>query len=222
MNETRLLKYNTYHDNGRKKEVYYVDRIYKQTQGLYLNYNEYGKLLSKLYYKNGKLEGLCTKYHDNGQKDTEAEYKNGRREGKLKSWFYNGQISHDLEFKNDNPDKRVMIWHETGQIKFKGWYEKGKAQGEYIVWTRKGRIEKWKYIMGVKECHIRFNYKGWKVLKQIIYNKKRNILIKKVLKIRNQIYNIQGDATIYKVIMTYLTNEEIKEILQKFEKVILL
>jgi antitoxin component YwqK of YwqJK toxin-antitoxin module len=204
----------TYHVNRVIHEIYYVDER-ENKNGTYECRYDNAKICMKGEYKNGKEEGKITMYYNNGNKRYEYFCKDGKICGKLCRWHDNGQKEEEIDYDRGLRHGMHKSWDTDGTKRVELNYKNNSIQGEQKVWEN-NLLKKWYFNYEDEHViYIRFCLKGWKVFNQLIINKKRRMLVSKMLKVKNQLYQLQGDNVIYKVIIEYLTNEEIIQVLNQ-------
>ena len=68
--------------------------------GEMVEYYEYGQLLGKCKFKDGKVNGNFTLYYSTGQLQAESIFKDGKPNGKLKIYYPDGKLQSESEYKN--------------------------------------------------------------------------------------------------------------------------
>ncbi len=81
----------TYNKRTKKleKEAFYVNGL---LEGAFIVYNEDGKIIQKLNYKQGKKNGVCSYYYDDGVLLRTENWEMDAKNGEFKSFFYNQTI----------------------------------------------------------------------------------------------------------------------------------
>ena len=111
----------------RKKER---DKKLKRQNGLHTRYYDNGQILSKVHYKDGKLDGKWTFWYENGQKQLEANYKPYE------------VLAEDCRAKRSSPyifpakdskDGKWTEWYENGQKKLEQNYKCGRVIGKWTT-----------------------------------------------------------------------------------------
>ena len=77
-----------------------------------------GKIYSKVFFKNGKIEGERFYFFENGKIQAKGSYKDGKKEGADYRYF------------------------ENGKIQSKGFYRKGNIEGKSIAYDDRGNVIK--------------------------------------------------------------------------------
>lgn len=89
--------------------------------------HKYGKLVSELNYKDGKLHGLCKYYNDSGILERELNYKNGKRNGLCKYWE-DGYIRSISNYRNDRLNGIDKYFeYETKELLEENIFKNGKV-----------------------------------------------------------------------------------------------
>jgi hypothetical protein len=173
--------------------------------------DKHGNLHKYTLNENDTKEGLYKIFYKDGTHYEEKYYKNGKLDGLYTIW-QNGILVTEIEYKNNVKNGRTKM--DGKYIRWEGSYKNNKLVAESKYFWKKGFICKhffWNQDGSIKD--IKYFIKGWKVLKKIINSKIHRRLIKKMFTIKNHIYNIQGDTTIYKCIIEYLTVDELQSII---------
>jgi antitoxin component YwqK of YwqJK toxin-antitoxin module len=191
-----------------------------ELEGSYTEYYVYGGKSLECTYKNGKREGLCTEYYCSekenvtGNKSCVCTYKNDNKEGDYVTYHENdnNKIHEIATWKHDKLHGLLTSWNIKGDKVDEINFRNNEQEGELKVWD--DGFHQWLFMkQGYIYIDISLHLAGWKIFNKLIINKKRKMLIKKMLRIKDKIYNLQGDNTIYQIIITYLNNKEITKIL---------
>ena len=106
--------------------------IGKKRVGEWLYFQKRGKqIMSKEFYKDGKLEGKKTTYYKNNVVAEEVTYKNGLKEGVSKIYSFTGVLLKELPYQNDQLHGKVIYYDGKGAIEIEGNYKNGLKDG---VW----------------------------------------------------------------------------------------
>lgn len=105
-------------------------------------------VMTKEFYKNGKLDGVKVTYYPNGKLTEEITYVNGLREGPNNYYSLDGVLLKKLQYKNDLLVGPAIYYDASGNVTIEGNYKADKKHGL------------WKY------------YKNGKVVLEEIYPKK--------------------------------------------------
>jgi antitoxin component YwqK of YwqJK toxin-antitoxin module len=116
--------------------------------GLLKSYDDDGRLISEINYKNGILEGLSKYYHygyRTGQfkdnfvwedilKET-GNYINGMKTGVWKEYREDGTLQWEYTFVDNKREGVTRGWHDNGQLKYEKFWKDGKRlqYGSYIT-----------------------------------------------------------------------------------------
>ena len=87
------------------------------------------KVMTREFYKNGKLEGLKVTYYENDQITEETEYKNGVKNGIDNFYSPEGVQIKKLLYKNDVLHGPAYYFDSNGSIILEGNYKDGKKDG---------------------------------------------------------------------------------------------
>jgi len=140
-------------DEKIESELYYENgKVAKEVK---YNYYPSGKLKSKKWYKNLKLNGTSTDYLENGQKIFMANYIDDILNGQKTNWYDNGQIESEQEYKNDilhgkctyyfdNGDKRKVEHFKNGELhgKTSQWFKNQEASEKHSENLKKDKFKK--------------------------------------------------------------------------------
>jgi len=98
--------------------------------GEWLYYHEKSKnIMTKEYYKNGKLDGLKITYYLNNKIAEEIQYNNGLKEGKDNYYAPSGTLLKKLIYKNDELHGPASYYDAKGNVVLEGNYKNGKKYG---------------------------------------------------------------------------------------------
>jgi antitoxin component YwqK of YwqJK toxin-antitoxin module len=140
-----------YNDGTLKEEAYYEDG---QREGLALEYNKEGRVITEKIYKqgalleinrvnrynkNGKKDGIWRTYHDNGLVKKEIPYKNGLRDGFVREYEKDGKLESSIRYNEGNID--IHVEDEQVESILREIYSKDSvllSKGPYIDDTRVG------------------------------------------------------------------------------------
>ncbi len=84
-----------------------------------------GKILSEIYFENGRENGPAKFYYENGNLQTKAEYKNGLLEGTVYSYSPEGILLAEQNYKDGLLDGAFIEYLPDGTLKNKVLYSKG-------------------------------------------------------------------------------------------------
>lgn len=134
-------------DNGNK-----VIEIYKdgKKEGKCEIYDENGKLLEIVFFKNNLENDTSIEYNINGNKLMESNWKNGKLNGKKTEWYSEGEKYSEELYTDGLLDGISISWRRNGE-KFKEIeYKKGKLDGIRKVYDYNKVIEYTEYKNGEK------------------------------------------------------------------------
>lgn len=120
--------------NGQtwREEIYYEGL----EEGLAIEYNDTGKVVSKGHYLAGEKEGKWIR--DIGSEREEGTYVAGLRSGMWKSYFQNGKTKFEGKFEQDLESGKHTYYHENGTIKEVGTYKFGLKEGDWYYYNPEG------------------------------------------------------------------------------------
>jgi len=152
-------------DDGRITEKFAVNKE-NQKHGEYTSYIN-GAIITKAFYKNGKLNGKRTiyhssgkveieesyvndelhgtyiSYHDNGNLAQEANYDNGTMQGILKSYYKDGKLKEEVTMVDNNENGPFKEFYPNGQVKWEGQFLNGDNEfGELKNYNESGDLIK--------------------------------------------------------------------------------
>lgn len=123
----------------------------KNRIGEWLYYdNKTSKVMTREFYKNGKLDGQKTTFYSNDVITEETMYIDGLREGENNYYSLDGVLLKKLQYRNDLLVGSALYYDADGNISIEGSYKEGKKNGL------------WKY------------YKNGKVVSEEMYPKPMN------------------------------------------------
>lgn len=82
--------------------------------GLYLEFNNQGKISKQARYANDKLDGLMVEYNRNTRKQKEASYKNGQLHGIYREFNDAGKMNKEIQYKEGKQDGYMRYYNEDG------------------------------------------------------------------------------------------------------------
>ncbi|MEM1328609.1 MAG: hypothetical protein AAGI23_21820 [Bacteroidota bacterium] len=114
----------TYHekDASAKTIASYIDGV---LNGIFLEMDRYGRLLSKTKYKNGVFHGEGAKY--SFARTTESyNYKNGKLDGIYRRWYDNtGELQMEAHYKDGELHGKMTQYNKAGGVIIEYVYENG-------------------------------------------------------------------------------------------------
>lgn len=104
-----------------------VNKLY---DGEWIYYHKNSEvIMTKEYYKNGKLNGKRTVFFINGKLAEEVNYVNGMKQGKYKKYAENGVVLEESNFKNDQYEGEAVYRDPSGNVAAEGKYVANKKTG---------------------------------------------------------------------------------------------
>jgi antitoxin component YwqK of YwqJK toxin-antitoxin module len=130
----------TFNENDRSAHVQYFTikgklvsegkMIGKDRIGEWVYYHKSSdQVMTKEYYKNGKLDGMKVTYYTNDQITEETEYKDGLKNGKDNFYSPEGVQIKKLIYKNGFLHGPAYYYDSNGSIILEGNYKDGKKDG---------------------------------------------------------------------------------------------
>lgn len=113
----------------------------KDRVGEWTYYHKNGtSVLTKEFYKNGKLDGKKTTYYPNGELTEEISHVMGSKEGNNNYYAPNGVLLKKLFYANDLLQGNAEYYDANGIVTIQGQYKAGKKDG---VWKyyKNGKLE---------------------------------------------------------------------------------
>jgi len=105
-------------------------------QGVWHEYDDAGKLLGKVTYKNGLIDGLV-------ERPNKAYPSiDNKRNGICTTYFNNKSISAIEHYKNDLLHGTSSKYYESGELKQKSTFEKGVCVGKVLEYNSEGKLIK--------------------------------------------------------------------------------
>lgn len=105
--------------------------IGKKRDGKWTYFYPNGRLFSKEFYKNGKLEGTMQNFYPNGKLTNTVQYKNGKKEGLTKTYTDDGILIEEVMYTNGILNGLAKYYDLKGLLKEKGLYKNGKKEGKW-------------------------------------------------------------------------------------------
>tara|TARA_B100000795_G_scaffold76340_2_gene54367 strand:- start:1639 stop:2322 length:684 start_codon:yes stop_codon:yes gene_type:complete len=122
-----------------------------QSQEVYQEFHENGKLKFEVPLVNGKKEGLGKTYFDDGELKIEANYKNDLLNGELVQFYY-GRTIKKVHYKNDKLDGYAIYYNPAKLPTKEGTYVDGKMHGKWKIYEDDGCLRfEYTYINDIKE-----------------------------------------------------------------------
>jgi antitoxin component YwqK of YwqJK toxin-antitoxin module len=102
----------------------------KERIGEWLYYNKKtSKVMTREFYKNGKLDGQKTTFYSNDVITEETMYIDGLKEGENNYFSPEGVILKKLQYRNDLLVGLALYYDADGNISIEGNYKEGKKNG---------------------------------------------------------------------------------------------
>ncbi|MBC8046680.1 MAG: toxin-antitoxin system YwqK family antitoxin, partial [Fimbriimonadaceae bacterium] len=106
-----------------KEENYKNDKLHG-TVKIFASSKNVRIVKSFYQYNNGDLDGLQMEYNEMGKVISESNYKNGKKNG-LSKWYYNnGQLATEQNYLNDLIEGIYKTYNQQGILVAKGQYIK--------------------------------------------------------------------------------------------------
>ena len=97
-----------------------------QPNGIFIELDRYGRLLSKTKYKNGVFHGEGAKYGFNRTIE-EYNYKEGQLDGLYRSWYDNtGELQTEANYKDGKLHGKMTKYNKGGGVMMEYVYENGE------------------------------------------------------------------------------------------------
>lgn len=175
VNDKRINNWIGYHPNHMIQKIeFYTNGI---KNGISVQFDRKGKIISVDFYKNGLLNGTSTTYNQFSESPvSETNYLTGKKNGVVRLYYDNGKLQEESYFADDKKDgsskwftktgKTVAIYN-YGQGEFEGAqktffendtlqvlsnYSRNKLSGEYKEFYRNGKAKiTGRYTEGLKD-----------------------------------------------------------------------
>ena len=130
--------YKDFYENGKVKSTGYTKN--EQKHGLWKYYYENGELEEEGRYKNGMRSGTRKSFYENGKPKTEGDFENDMKVGFWKGYNLMGQVESEGNYKNS---KKEGLWKSylNGKIESEANYKNDKRDGIYKVYDKKGDLK---------------------------------------------------------------------------------
>ena len=125
-------------------------------EGEFFKFYKNGNKLSRMFYKNNKLNGLSYEYYRNGNLLSKKNYLDNKLEGEYFDYYSFGQLLSRRFYVKGKLNGKYLSFYKNGQLKSKRNYKLGKLDGEYLIY-HEYELEK---IIQLKE---KKNYKNGKL-----------------------------------------------------------
>lgn len=115
--------------------------IDKEREGEWVAYHEKSKqVMSREFYKDGKLHGKQTTYYPDGKVTEEITYSNGIKEGENLYYSPEGVLIKKLQYRNDQLEGAAIYYDAFGVVVIEGNYKLGKKHGLWKYY-KNGQLE---------------------------------------------------------------------------------
>lgn len=115
--------------------------IDKEREGEWVAYHEKSKqVMSREFYKDGKLHGKQTTYYPDGKVTEEITYSNGIKEGENLYYSPEGVLIKKLQYRNDQLEGAATYYDAYGVVVIEGNYKQGKKHGLWKYY-KNGQLE---------------------------------------------------------------------------------
>ncbi len=115
-----------------------VDR---EREGEWISYHKNSsQIMSKEFYKNGKLQGKQTTYYPDGTITEEIYYEQGLKEGENIYYSPEGVIIKKLQYRDDMLQGAALYYDAFGNIVVEGFYKDDKKHGLWKYY-KNGKLE---------------------------------------------------------------------------------
>lgn len=142
-------------ERGMAMEGWYKDEDCKIAHGIVLWYHPNRILKSRGAYVNGEKEGIWLEYDEEGRMNDSSNYVAGRLEGVRMRWHSNGMPSDSVQF--DGAGNGVEVrWYEDGHVSSAGyWVSDTLKKGRWKYYHRNGNVMATEdYVNGERTaCH---------------------------------------------------------------------
>lgn len=139
-------------DAGVVIKRYVINEENQKKEGIYMEYDEEGKLIEEATYVADILEGERKIYYSNGQIQYLERYSNGQYEGKYQAFHENGKLALEGQYENNAMTGEWLGYYDNGQMKERVRFEGGNENGPFMEWHPNGKEKaKGKYLDGDQE-----------------------------------------------------------------------
>ena len=125
-----------YFSNGNtwRTEIFYAGL----EEGLAVEYNDTGKIISQGQYLDGEKEGeWLLEYGDQKEK---GNYRAGLRDGEWKHYHSNGELIYEGLFVDGREDGKHTQWYKSGIIREEGKFSFGSKEGTWVFYNFLGEV----------------------------------------------------------------------------------
>ena len=123
----------TYNNGQTWREEIFYDGL---EEGLAIEYNDTGKVVSKGNYLSGEKEGEW--FQDLGDDREEGTYVAGLRTGSWKHYYTSGKLKFEGKFEQGAENGKHAYYYESGQLQEVGSYKFGLKEGDWFSYNEEG------------------------------------------------------------------------------------
>ncbi len=155
----------------------------KLKNGLRIDKDSYGRVTSKINYKDGMRHGMAINYYKNGKVRGKVAYKMNKRTGRGLWYHENGKVYKDLNFVNDKKEGLQKKYYKSGKLMSEAVFKEGLPGVNLKEYTTQGKLKKLYpaiEIKGVNKINEENEY--------IIYVKLKNNNFRKVKFYEGELY----------------------------------
>lgn len=135
-------------------------------EGIFVEIDQRGYLVSEMYYLNNLLEGTAKKFYYGTNPASVIEYKHGKINGKKKVYYENaaGKLTEESEYVDDVKDGISNFYSSTGDPIAEYVYKKGLLEGiQKTYYPGKKLMSEQNYVNNVESGLYREYYESGKV-----------------------------------------------------------
>lgn len=130
--------WNNWDDTGRLLSRY----VYKngKRDGPYSTFDRSGEVISEGLYVDGGLEGIQSIKQEGGAR-TEVPFANGQRNGVERTWYPSGQLAVEAPWVDGMQEGSVVFYYENGSVQATIPFYRGQVQGVQKSWYEHGAVQ---------------------------------------------------------------------------------
>ena len=133
----------------------------KVPDGPVIVYDQEGRLLRELNYRNNLRDGLQKTYYADGTVSHEQNFKLGIPHGVFKVYYQGGILYRAENYQAGKPHGKAETFYRNGQLKDEAIFENGKLNGESKFYLENGQLtETVLYKNGDRTKRTKYNAKG--------------------------------------------------------------
>jgi antitoxin component YwqK of YwqJK toxin-antitoxin module len=138
--DNKKIRKQLFHRND--KPVYDISYKNDKYEGLYIQYNAYGKVLEEKNFKNNKLQGIYKRYDNDNELVEQSNYINGKLNGISKEW-YHASLYKEKHYKDGKLNGINKEWYrDTTVLKSEENYINNKKDGLQLYYDKNGKLIK--------------------------------------------------------------------------------